>query len=58
MAIYRVNGSVISMVYTDVSADTPEQALEIARNLQPEDFTLLTESFGIDNDVDELPELI
>jgi len=54
MPIYRVYGSIISAVYTDVSADSIEQALEIAGSREPEDFSLITETFGLDNDVEEI----
>jgi len=54
MPLYRIYGSVVSAIYTDVSADNAESALEIARTRQPEDFTLLNETFGIDNEVEEL----
>jgi hypothetical protein len=53
---YRIFGSVITAIYTDVSADTAESALEIARTRQPEDFTLLNETFGIDNEVEEITD--
>ena len=54
MPIYRVYGSIISFVYTDVSADSAEQAIEIAGSREPEDFMLTTETFGLDNEVEEI----
>jgi len=54
MPIYRVYGSIISFVYTDVSADSAEQAVEIAGSREPEDFMLTTETFGLDNEVEEI----